>query len=188
MSQIFLRSTLHPLRPLLALTLLVLPLALLAGCGGADEGTAPETAEAPAEATETAETDDDGVRRYEVRGEVTAVPDPDDPLSNLVIRHEAIDDFESFEGEVVGMSSMSMPFPVAGDVDLEGVEVGDKVDFTLVVDWEGDPAYQVVRMEELPADTELELGKAQPPGGGGENGGEDAGEQAGDTEGEAETP
>lgn len=145
--------------PVLLLTL-ILSAGLLAGCGGTggeeatpaadDAGTAPQAAE-------------DDARRYEVRGEITAVPDPEDPLSNLVIRHEAIDDFVSFEGEVVGMSSMSMPFPVADDVSLEGVEVGDKVEFTLLVDWEGDPAYQVVRLEELPADTELEYRKAQPP-------------------------
>jgi Cu/Ag efflux protein CusF len=101
--------------------------------------------------------------RYEVRGQVSSVPDPGDPLSNLVIRHEAIDGFVGMDGEVVGMDSMSMPFPVAEDVDLAGLEAGDKVSFTFVVDWDGDPAYQVTRIEELPADTAIELRKARPP-------------------------
>jgi len=104
------------------------------------------------------------VFRYETRGVVVRLPDPVDPLTDLVIRHEAIDDFRGIDGEVVGMDSMSMAFPVAGGVDLAGVEPGAKVSFTLEVEWEGEPPYRVTRIAALPADTELEFRQASPPG------------------------
>ena len=100
-----------------------------------------------------------------MRGQVTALPDPSDPLSNLRLRHEAVDDFVGMDGEVVGMDSMNMPFPVAEGLSLEGLEVGDPVVFTLEVDWDGDPAYQVTRIERLPEGTELIWDEAQPPSG-----------------------
>lgn len=104
------------------------------------------------------------VDTYETRGVVVRVPDPADPLSNLAIRHEAIDDFRSIDGEVVGMGSMSMPFPLADGVDLGAIAPGDKVAFTLEVEWEGEPPYRVSRIEKLPADIELDFREASPPG------------------------
>jgi len=152
------------LLPTLALAgLLLLP--LVAACGGDDQdaGTAaPNGAETTAAADDAATAND--VQNYEVRGQITGLPDDADPQANLTIRHEAIDQFVSMNGEVVGMSSMSMPFPVADEVDLGEMEVGDKVRFTLTVDWDGDPAYQVTTMETLPEDTELEYRKARPAG------------------------
>lgn len=141
--------------------LLLLP---LAACGGdaTESATPKDDATTSDTATETAAASD--VQSYEVRGQITGLPDDADPQANLTIRHEAIDEFVSMNGEVVGMSSMSMPFPVAEDVDLEGMEVGSKVRFTLTVDWEGDPAYQVTSMEPLPEDTELEYRNASPGG------------------------
>lgn len=121
-----------------------------AGCAGNGGNAAPAT---------SAE-----IETYESRGVVVRVPDPADPLSDLVIRHEAIDDFRGIDGEVVGMRSMSMPFPVAPGVDLTAIEPGSKVAFTLEVEWEGEPPYRVVRIEELPADAELEFREASPPG------------------------
>lgn len=103
------------------------------------------------------------VFRYETRGVVVRLPDPADPLTDLVIRHEAIDDFRGIDGEVVGMNSMSMAFPVADGVDLAGVEPGAKVAFTLEVEWEDEPPYRVTRIEALPADTELDFRQASPP-------------------------
>ena len=155
------KRRLHLLPTLALAGLLLLP---LAACGGdaADTAAPDEGAETAAETATEAAADD--VQSYEVRGQITNLPDDADPQANLTIRHEAIDDFVSMNGEVVGMSSMSMPFPVADDVDLDGMEVGDKVSFTLTVDWDGDPAYQVTRMEPLPEDTELEYRKASPGG------------------------
>lgn len=166
------QSSRHPTprRPRLLATLALASLLLLplAACGGdGAETVAPEGADT---ASETAAADE--VQTYQVRGQITGLPDDADPQANLTIRHEAIDDFVSMNGEVVGMSSMSMPFPVADDVDLDAREVGDKVRFTLTVDWDGDPAYQVTSMEALPEDTELEYRKAR-PGGEDEAGGQD---------------
>lgn len=164
-------------RSVLSVLLLLLTaglLFLLNGCGqgegtGEPETTGPETAAVPApEGADAGEAaGGEGAveaRAYQVRGEIQELPDPEDPLSGLFIRHEAIDDFVNIDNEVRGMDSMTMPFPVAEDLDFEGVEVGDKVIFTLVVDYEADPQFQVTAIEPLPEDTEIEFRRAQPPG------------------------
>jgi len=118
----------------------LLPLLLVAGCAGrGDEGEGEPV-----------------VQRYEVRGEVTRLPSTG--ADALYVRHEAIPGFVDMDGEVVGMESMAMPFPLAEEVALDGVEVGDKVRFTLEVEWEGDPPYRITRIEELGAETVLDLG------------------------------
>jgi hypothetical protein len=99
---------------------------------------------------------------YEVRGEVLAVPDPEDPASRLLIRHEAVDGFEDIDGEVVGMDSMAMPFPLAPEASVDDVAPGDKVRFTLEVSWEGDPPYRITALEPLAPDTELTYRAARP--------------------------
>ena len=96
------------------------------------------------------------VQRYEVRGEVNRLPAAS--ADALFVRHEAIPGFVDMDGEVVGMDSMTMPFPLADGVDLAGIQPGDKVRFTLEVEWEGDPPYRITRVEELPAATALDLG------------------------------
>ena len=144
--------------PAVCLALLLLP--LLAACGG------PPADEAPAAVDDTGGGEEAaGVQVYESRGQVTALPDPSDPLTDLRIRHEPIHDFVGIDGEVVGMDSMNMPFPVADGVSLEGLAVGDPVAFTLEVDWDGDPAYRLSRIERLPEGTELTWGAAEPPSG-----------------------
>lgn len=96
------------------------------------------------------------VERYEVRGEVVRLPSAE--ADALTVRHEAIPGFVGVDGQVVGMDSMTMPFPLAEGVALDGVEVGDKVEFTLEVAWEGDPPYRITRVEELGAETVLDFG------------------------------
>jgi len=123
-------------------------LTVLAAC------SAPSGDDATAEAG-------DGAVTYSMRGQVTALPDAADPLSDLRIRHEPVDDFVSIDGEVVGMDSMNMPFPVGSGVDVSALHVGDKVAFTMVVDWDADVPYQVTGVEVLPPDTELTWGQAQ---------------------------
>lgn len=100
---------------------------------------------------------------YAVRGLIQELPDPQDPLSGLYIRHEAIDDWVGMDGEIQPMDSMTMPFPVADDVTFEGLEIGDKVTFTLEVNYDADPAVQVTEVTRLPEDTELEFRSARPP-------------------------
>jgi hypothetical protein len=136
-------------RPLSALTVAALLLTALVLTSGLVACSAPEQ--------ESAVT-------YHLRGQVTALPDPADPLSDLRIRHEPVDDFVSMDGEVVGMDSMNMPFPVGGGVDVSDLQVGDKVAFTMVVDWDADVPYQVTEIEVLPPDTELVFGKVKSGG------------------------
>jgi len=126
-------------RPLLG------PLALLLLVAGCAEGGREGDAEAEA-----------AVQRYEVRGEVTRLPSAG--VDALSVRHEAIPGFVGIDGEVVGMESMTMPFPLAEGVAPDGLEVGDKVGFTLEVEWEGDPPYRITRIEALGAETVLDLG------------------------------
>ena len=126
---------------ILALITLVVPL----GCGGPPPG------------------EDLPGQVYTVRGMVRDLPNPDRPGSEFSVRHEAIDDFVSLQGEVIGMSSMTMPFPLADKVSLDGVAIGDPVEVILKVDWDGDVPVQVTSVKELPPDTQLEFRKARPP-------------------------
>jgi hypothetical protein len=158
-------------RSILSLLLLVLTAGvvfLLTGCRGATQEAGASSAAhegAPGEpaAAPTDGSDSSGTHVYTVRGQIEELPDPEDPLSGLYIRHEAVDDWIGIDGEVQGMDSMTMPFPVAEDVTFEGIEPGDKVTFTLEVDYDADPAVQVTGVRKLPDDTELEFRSARPP-------------------------
>jgi len=97
--------------------------------------------------------------RYTVRAEVLRLPAPGDPRPEILLRHEAIDDFTDAEGRVVGMASMVMPFAVGPAVSLAGVSVGDKVEVRLLVNW-AEPAFRVEGVARLPEGTELRLGRS----------------------------
>jgi hypothetical protein len=102
-------------------------------------------------------------RIYTVRAQVVGLPDPANPGTGLTLNHEAIDEFVDRSGEVVGMDPMSMPFPVAEGVSLDGIEVGDVVEVELRVDWGGDPEVAITGVRELPRGTKLDFRAAQPP-------------------------
>ena len=128
--------------------------------GGGESGTPDSpTAEAPAGGDDAQES---APETYVVRGQIAALPKAGDPQSSLAIRHEAIDDFKGVGGEIWGMDAMTMPFDVSDDLSLDGFAVEDKVQFTLVIDWFGDPAQAVTSIEKLSPDTELEFRKAKP--------------------------
>jgi Cu/Ag efflux protein CusF len=104
------------------------------------------------------EASSDAAQTYTARGEIVALPgEAGLQGSQLRIRHEAIPDFVSYEGEIVGMASMTMPFPAADDVDLADLEVGDPIEFTFHVDWDGSPPYQITEIRKLPDGTELDF-------------------------------
>jgi Cu/Ag efflux protein CusF len=126
---------------------------LLAACGGGtSEAPAPaETATAEAAAAPGADV-------YEVRGEVTQLPNPDNPSAQLMVQHEPIPDFKNSKGEMVGMNAMEMPFPVGEGVSLDGIAVGDKVILTFEVQFQPSTRYEVTAIEKLPADTTLDFG------------------------------
>lgn len=103
-----------------------------------------------------------------IRGEIATLPNPEVPGSELQIHHEQIPEFKTSEGVVnitadgiAGMRSMTMPFPLAEGVSLDGFAVGDKVEFEFVVNWGGNrPAWEVTKLTELPAETELNFENA----------------------------
>lgn len=95
---------------------------------------------------------------YTVRGVIDALPDPSDKRREYLIEHAAIPEFKNNRGETVGMDTMTMPFPMAPDVDVSGLAVGDPVELTFEVRWTGDTKLQVTKLQELPAGTIVEMG------------------------------
>lgn len=104
---------------------------------------------------------------YTVRAEVEKLPEGEGtPM--LGLRHEAIDDYTSRDGRVMGMDAMSMPFVVGEEASLEGVAVGDVIEFKLRVDWEAEEPIEITEIRELPPGTRLTFGEANPPAGAGD--------------------
>jgi Cu/Ag efflux protein CusF len=91
---------------------------------------------------------------YTVRGVIEQVPDAAKPANTLRIHHEAIPGFMS-AGKLVGMAEMSMPFPVAPGVSLDGLAIGDAVEFVFEVQEKPRLDYRVTRITKLPAGTPL---------------------------------
>jgi hypothetical protein len=93
------------------------------------------------------------------------LPAKDRPTAELVIQHEAIDDFLNPGGRM-GMASMEMPLPPDKSIVLSDFAKGDIVEFDLAV-WYTEKfasieSYRVTRMKKLPADTQLHFGPAAP--------------------------
>ncbi|MFQ5670164.1 MAG: copper-binding protein [Acidobacteriota bacterium] len=130
------------------------------GTGGTAEAAAPTQTAPSGDGSGAGES---GLETYVVRGEVVELPHPGDPSSEFVMHHEPIDNFKGIDGQVWGMDSMTMPFTVSEDLSLEEIQVGDKVEFTLQVDWAGSPPQEVTRIHKLPADVKLVFRKARPP-------------------------
>jgi hypothetical protein len=105
----------------------------------------------------------DGARVYTVRGEVVAPPSPVAAGTQVLVRHEAIDDFVDATGKVVGMGAMVMPFDVAPPVAAKDLAVGDKVEIRFTMDWKG-PRLRIDRIERLPPGTALRFGPARTAG------------------------
>jgi Cu/Ag efflux protein CusF len=110
----------------------------------------------------SAPTAGDGARSYAVRGEVVQAPSPVAAGLQVLVRHEAIDDFVDASGKVVGMDAMVMPFDVAPAVLPKTLAVGDKVELRFTMDWKV-PRLQVVRVERLPPVTPLRFGQERAP-------------------------
>jgi hypothetical protein len=100
--------------------------------------------------------------KYTVRGRVTQLPSVHDPGA-LYLEHEAIDGWVDREGKVVGMYPMTMPFPFAKSISLDGIAVNDIVEATVRVDWEAEARQvEIVELRELPAGTKLEFRAPDP--------------------------
>ena len=120
------------------LTLIGLTCLFLGGCGGETDSV-----------TDT----------YQVRGQIVSLPVEGDPASGLRIHHEAIPTFVGEDGQMVGMDAMTMGFTPATGVSLDGLEEGDKVAFTLRVNFAAN-RIEVAEFKELADDTELDFGAA----------------------------
>lgn len=73
---------------------------------------------------------------YSARGIVRQLPAESRPGGELFIHHEAIPEFRDEDGEVVGMDSMAMPFPLASDTELGELAAGDRIRFSFEVRWQ----------------------------------------------------
>jgi Cu/Ag efflux protein CusF len=103
-----------------------------------------------------------GARAYVVRGEVVQAPSPVVAGMEVLVRHEAIDDFVDASGKVVGMDAMIMPFEVSPSAAPPGLAAGDRVEVRFWMDWK-EPRLRVERIQRLPPGTELEFRPARAP-------------------------
>lgn len=138
---------------------------LAAAVGALPLGCSKEPESPPADPSASGTAPDAAVPidTYTVRGQIEELPEPGRPMSALRIHHEAIDNFVNRAGKVVGMSAMTMEFPVAEGVSLDGLAVGQKVEFTFEMVRTPTGSYRITAIRPLPDETELEFRKAQPP-------------------------
>jgi len=104
-----------------------------------------------------------------ILGVIKALPIAGDPTSDLKIRHQQVPTFKSKDGTVhvnakgvAGMGSMSMPFPLAKGVSVDGFVVGDQVMFTLEVNWNGPNgmSFQVTQISKIDPGTKIDFTNA----------------------------
>ncbi len=94
--------------------------------------------------------------KYTVRGIIKQIPIKDNPRTSLQIHHEAIPTFAK-GGKVIGMHEMTMEFPLGPGVSLEGLKVGDKVEFDFEVVESPAMRYYMTRIVGLASDAALNL-------------------------------
>ena len=94
---------------------------------------------------------------YHARGRVVMLPDAARPMNELQIHHEPIDVFVNPNG-TTGMPSMIMPFPTETDSTVEGLAVGDAIEFDFAV-WTtpGSRGFEARKIRKLPPGTKLNL-------------------------------
>lgn len=100
---------------------------------------------------------------YVVRGEVISVPHAGKPGTQFILKHEPIDTFRNASGQIVGMSTMGMPFTPGKGVSLEGIRPGDKIEMRWVLQWKPEAKEYVESVRKLPMETQLRFGEAHPP-------------------------
>ena len=59
------------------------------------------------------------------------------------------------DSEVVGMDSMTMPFPLADPALAAGLAAGDRIEMEFEVRWNGDDPLLITALEKLPPETRL---------------------------------
>jgi len=88
-------------------------------------------------------------RTYTVKGRVAQLPDAAVRGSMFQVAHEDIPDFADRDGKAVGMNAMTMPFPPAPGVSLDGLGVGDEIELTFEVRWDRIPPQQATVIRRL---------------------------------------
>ena len=89
------------------------------------------------------------VQTYTVKGKVAQLPDPAVKGSMFQVAHEDIPTFVRKDG-TLGMNAMTMPFPPAAGLSLQGLAVGDEIELTFEVRWDRIPPQQAVAVRKLP--------------------------------------
>jgi Cu/Ag efflux protein CusF len=100
---------------------------------------------------------------YVIRGEVISVPQAGKPGTEFIVKHEPIDNFHDESGQIVGMSTMSMPFTPGKGLSLEGIKPGDKIEMRWFLQWKPETKEYVQSVRKLPSETQLRFGEAHPP-------------------------
>lgn len=73
----------------------------------------------------------------------------------VVVLHQSIPQFKDQEGNVVGMMAMPMPFTLSKGLDVNGIGVGSKVEFTFGVFWKEPNPTRILTIKKLPDDTQI---------------------------------
>lgn len=122
----------------------------------------------PAERADPAKVRGEPDAVYVTRGRIERLPGDDAGPREILIQHEPVPEFTNAEGIVVGMNVMIMPFPVSPGVSVEGMAVGDPVEFEWAVWWTSAArGWEIRAITALPKDTPLNLGspgQAKPSG------------------------
>lgn len=87
---------------------------------------------------------------YTVKGKVAQLPDPAVKGSMFQVDHEDIPTFVRKDG-TRGMNAMTMPFPPAPGLSLDGLAIGDAIELTFEVRWDRIPPQQAVAIKKLAA-------------------------------------
>jgi len=131
---------------------------MLGPIGCSDTGSGSQSDEQPAQSSQQAE--ETLIHTYTVRGRIVSLPAPNNPASELRIRHEAIENFKDAEGNIAPMRAMTMTFPPAPGVSLEELSVGDAVEFVFEMQWKPHVEMRLTSIRKLPSDTKLNFGSS----------------------------
>lgn len=126
----------------------------IGGCGESDDGY-----------NEHGGDDATRVDVYEgILGELKFVPGEGDLDTDLKIRHVQIPEFKQADGTVMvsrdgvsGMKSMTMSFPLAEGVLVDGYGVGDQVRFSFRVFWGERIGFEITQIEKLDDGVEIDF-------------------------------
>ncbi len=129
-----------------ASVLALVALCLICACKKSSRDAPVETQEPPA-------------ATYVVQGIVKMLPPAAQPGNNktIVVLHQAVPHFKDQDGQEVGMMAMPMPFTLSQGVDITGIEVGSKVEFTFGVFWRAPTPTRILSMKKLPDDTQIQF-------------------------------